>query len=139
MRIDPRLFAAQAAASVVRPRDAGAQRFAVDTPGPKRSSGTQSSVPLATLDAILALQSEEDPAERRRRSAGRGKDLLDALDELKAGLLSGSVSPAELGRIGRGLLTGSGPSGDPALDGIVAEIELRAKVELAKLGRADLF
>ena len=139
MRIDPRLAAAQPAPPLAKPREAGAQRFSMDTPGAKRSSGAHSSAPLATLDAILALQSEEDPAERRRRSAHRGKDLLDALDGLKAGLLSGTVSATELGRIGRGLLTGAGPSGDPALDGLVAEIELRAKVELAKLGRADLF
>ncbi len=135
MRIDPR-FAAAAIGPAARPRDAGASRFGVeDTPAAKTGTA-RSSAPLATLDAILQLQSEEDPGERRRRSARRGHDLLDSLDKLKAALLTGSVPAADLGRLARSLAD-AGSSGDPALDTIVAHIELRAKVELAKLGRAD--
>jgi hypothetical protein len=85
----------------------------------------------------LQLQAEEDPAQRRRRSARRGQDLLDGLDRLKAALLAGSLPAADLGRLARSL-TDAGPSGDPQLDDLIGQIELRAKVELAKLGRIDL-
>ena len=136
MRIDPR-YAAAAVGSAARPRETGGARFAVDEKGAARTGSARASAPLATLDAILQLQSEEDAAERRRRSARRGYDLLDGLDKLKAALLGGAIPAADLGRIAR-LSTGAGSSGDPALDVILAQIELRAKVELAKLGRADL-
>ncbi|SDM17069.1 Class II flagellar assembly regulator [Methylobacterium phyllostachyos] len=89
---------------------------------------------LAGLDAVLLLQAEsETPQERRRRSAKRGQDLLDGLDRLKAALLGGRVAPLELRAIAGRLAERSGPSGDPRLDGLMAEIELRAAVELAKL------
>ncbi|NNM74700.1 flagellar assembly protein FliX [Enterovirga aerilata] len=136
MRIDPR-FAAAAYAPASRPREAGGTRFSLDGKAAATTSAAGAAAPLATLDAILQLQSEEDPAERRRRSARRGRELLDGLDRLKASLLAGSVPAADLGRIA-GSLAGAGPSGDPILDDLVAQIELRAKVELAKLGRADL-
>ena len=136
MRIDPR-FAAAAIGPAARPREAGGSRFAVEDKAPPRPGSARSSAPLATLDAILQLQSDDDPGERRRRSARRGHDLLDSLDKLKAALLGGSVPAADLGRLARAL-SDAGPSGDPELDAIVAQIELRAKVELAKLGRADL-
>jgi hypothetical protein len=135
MRIDPR-FAAAAIGPAARPRDAGASRFGVEDKPAAKTGSARSSAPLASLDAILQLQSEEDPGERRRRSARRGHDLLDSLDKLKAALLTGSVPAADLGRLARSLAD-AGSSGDPALDTIVAHIELRAKVELAKLGRAD--
>ncbi|MDB5557546.1 MAG: hypothetical protein JWQ36_480 [Enterovirga sp.] len=136
MRIDPR-FAAATVGSAARPRESAPGRFTLDEKSPARPGAARASAPLATLDAILQLQSEEDPAERRRRSARRGFDLLDKLDKLKAALLGGAIPAADLGRIARSLAE-AGSSGDPTLDTILAHIELRAKVELAKLGRADL-
>ena len=92
---------------------------------------------LAGLDAVLLLQAEADtPQERRRRSAQRGQDLLDGLDRLKAALLGGRVAPQDLRAIAGRLNERAGLSGDPRLDGLMAEIELRAAVELAKLEMA---
>lgn len=134
MRVDQKpSFAAPAAAGAAR-RGADAQSFAVSD---KREAGTTSAatsaVPLASMDALLALQGEEDPAERRRRSAKRGNDLLDALDRLKAALLGGVVPAADLRQVAARLAERRGLSGDPRLDELVAHIELRAEVELAKL------
>lgn len=141
MRIDPRptLPFATAASGATRPDGLGVARFEVASgkSGP-RSAAVRSSAPLATLDAILALQQEDDPAERRRRSARRGREILDGLDGLKAALLTGRVPATELGRVTRGLTERREPSGDPELDAIVDAIELRARVELAKLGRVDI-
>lgn len=138
MRIDPRSAAAQAIATTTKPQESGRQRFSLDNSAARKTGAGGSAVPLTNLDAILALQAEEDPSSRGRRSARRGKELLDALDGLKAGLLSGSISGSELTRLANNLRAGAGPSGDPGLDDVVSQIELRAKVELAKLGRADL-
>lgn len=92
---------------------------------------------LTGLDALLTLQSEPDtPQERRRRSARRGHDLLDGLDRLKASLLSGRVATHELLAIAGRLSERGEASGDPRLDGLVADIELRAAVELAKVEAA---
>jgi hypothetical protein len=59
---------------------------------------------------------------------------LDLLEKLKLGLLGGTIDPATLGRLksaAEGLTAGSG---DPGLDNILAEIDLRIAVELAKAG-----
>jgi hypothetical protein len=87
---------------------------------------------LTSLDALIELQAFEDPRERRRRSVKRGRVALDALDALKIGVLSGSLDAAALGRLK--MLAGElgEASGDPGLDQIMAEIGLRAAVELAK-------
>ncbi|MCB1508640.1 MAG: flagellar assembly protein FliX, partial [Hyphomicrobiaceae bacterium] len=70
----------------------------------------------------------------RRRAIQRGHDLLDSLEGLRADLLAGRVSGERLQRI-LSLVRRQSGSGDPKLDEVIADIELRAQVELAKLGR----
>ena len=96
MRIDPR-FSAVPLSSTAPQRSISGQRFTLDGSGDARGAGrTAASAPLGTLDALLAVQGEGDPAERRRRSLKRGHDLLDSLDKLKAALLSGRVGQMQL-------------------------------------------
>src|SRR5690349_9633131 len=91
--------------------------------------------PTANIDALLALQGiEEDPAERRKRGVQRGRGALDVLDDLKLGLLSGNMTPAMLGRLREAAANLKTSSGDPGLDAVLGEIELRVEVELAKAG-----
>lgn len=90
----------------------------------------------ASIDALLALQGiEEDPVERRRRSVQRGKGALDVLDDLKLGLLSGNLDASMVGRLRDAAANLKSSSGDPRLDAVLSEIELRVEVELAKAGR----
>jgi hypothetical protein len=90
----------------------------------------------ANIDALLALQGiEEDPTERRRRSVQRGKGALDVLDDLKLKLLSGNLDSATVGRLRDAAANLKTSSGDPGLDSVLSEIELRVEVELAKAGR----
>ena len=84
------------------------------------------------IDALIALQGVEDPAERRRRSVKSGRTALDLLDELKVGLLGGEMEPATLLRLKAAAAELKESSGDPGLDGVLAEINLRVEVELAK-------
>lgn len=91
---------------------------------------------FASLGAILALQDLPDPAERRRRAVRRGDGLLDRLELLRNDLLEGSMTPDALGRLRLAFDQQSEPVEDPALAEILAEIELRTAVELAKIDRA---
>jgi hypothetical protein len=90
----------------------------------------------AGIDALLALQGiGEDPAERRRRSVARGKGALDVLDDLKIGLLSGNFNASTVSRLRDAAANLKSTSGDPGLDAVLSEIELRVEVELAKAGQ----
>ncbi|MCO5131040.1 MAG: flagellar assembly regulator FliX [Xanthobacteraceae bacterium] len=91
--------------------------------------------PMAGIDALLALQGIEDATERRRRSVARGRGALDALDGLKLGLLSGSLDGAAVARLRDAATHLKESSGDPGLDAVLSEIELRVEVELAKAAR----
>ncbi|MGA9088417.1 MAG: flagellar assembly protein FliX [Bradyrhizobium sp.] len=89
----------------------------------------------AGIDALLAMQGVEDPDERRKRSVQRGKGALDVLDELKIGLLSGNFDASTVGRLRAAAANLKSSSGDPGLDAVLSEIELRVEVELAKAGQ----
>lgn len=117
--------------------DSSGSDFTLDTGDGKTSenAASTSSSGIQGMDALLALQSvEEQPDERRSKATQRGHDLLDTLDELKADLLAGRVSEERLERLAS-RLSEEIDSGDERVEAVLREIELRAKVELAKLGR----
>jgi hypothetical protein len=89
---------------------------------------------VAGIDALIALQGVEDPTERRRRSVTRGRQALDVLEELKMGVLGGNLDGAVVSRLKTAAAGLKDSSGDRNLDAVIAEIELRVEVELAKLG-----
>jgi hypothetical protein len=88
---------------------------------------------IGGIDALIALQSEDEPAGRRKRAVTRGRVALDALDELKHALLAGALEPATLLRLRSVASELKGDSGEPGLDSVLKEIELRVEVEIAKL------
>ena len=134
MRVDQKSPLSSPASTATQRRGPAGQRFTLAENGTGKASAATSAAPLATVDALLALQGEGDPGERKRRSVRRGNDLLDALDRLKAALLSGRVSTADLQAIAARLAERRELSGDPRLDELLSHIELRAQVEMAKLG-----
>jgi hypothetical protein len=87
------------------------------------------------IDALLAMQGIEDPVERRKRSVQRGRGALDVLDDLKIGLLSGNFDASTVNRLRDAAASLKSSSGDPRLDAVLSEIELRVEVELAKAGQ----
>jgi hypothetical protein len=89
----------------------------------------------ANIDALLAMQGIEDPVEKRKRSVQRGKGALDVLDDLKIGLLSGNFDASTVSRLRDAAANLKSSSGDPGLDAVLSEIELRVEVELAKAGQ----
>ncbi|WP_024341032.1 flagellar assembly protein FliX [Bradyrhizobium japonicum] len=118
-------------------RRIGSGTFAL--PDTSSAQETRSAAPKATanIDALLALQGvDEDPIERRKRSVARGRTALDVLDDLKIGLLSGNLDGSTVMRLRDAAANLKSSSGDPGLDAVLAEIELRVEVELAKAGQA---
>ena len=96
-------------------------------------SGGVASSSLQGVDSLLALQQMDVSVEDRRRAVHHGNALLDQLDALRVDMLLGHVQPERLERI----VTNLGmrvKSGNAALDQVVEDIELRARIELAKLG-----
>jgi hypothetical protein len=113
--------------------------FALPEDEPASTQETRASIaPRATanIDALIALQGiEEDPAERRKRSVQRGKGALDVLDDLKLRLLAGKIDQPTVSRLRDAAASLKYSSGDPRLDTVLSEIELRVEVELAKAGQ----
>jgi len=99
-----------------------------------RSTGASGALrTVGGIDALIALQGVEDPTERRRQALKRGRLALDALDELKIGLLGGTLSQATLSKLQAAAGALKGSSGDGGLDSVLGEIELRVEVEIAKM------
>lgn len=107
---------------------------------PESETAAQLHKPAATgqthgLDALLALQSVDMTVERRKKATQRGRNILDLLDAVKLGVLDGTLVPAALEGLSSAVGSARETTDDPALEGILDEIELRAQVELAKLQR----
>ena len=134
MRIQGTSTAAAPATSSTA-RRAASGTFSLDAGNAARAttatSGTRS---IGGIDALLALQGVDEPGERRRKAVKRGRSALDALDALKLGLLSGALDAGALARLRTAAAGLAEATGDPGLDTVLAEIELRVEVELAKAG-----
>ncbi|WP_028137472.1 flagellar assembly protein FliX [Bradyrhizobium japonicum] len=108
-----------------------------DTSSAQEARSATAPKAAANIDGLLALQGvEEDPVERRKRSVARGRTALDVLDDLKMGLLSGNLDASTVMRLRDAAANLKSSSGDAGLDAVLAEIELRVEVELAKAGQA---
>ena len=101
---------------------------------PRAATPTAAPRVIGGIDALIALQGVEDPTERRRRGVRRGRNVLDALDALKLALLSGALDTAALATLKATTANLAESTGEPGLDTVLAEIALRAEVELAKIG-----
>jgi hypothetical protein len=117
-------------------RRTGSSGFALpDTTAAPETRSAAAPKAAANIDALLAMQGIEDPTERRKRSVARGRGALDVLDDLKIGLLSGNFDASTVTRLRDAAANLKSTSGDPGLDAVLSEIELRVEVELAKAGQ----
>lgn len=97
-------------------------------------ASSQPLVPSTGIGALLALQAVEDPLFARKKAVRRGNALLDTMETIQADLLLGRVSEGRLNQLM--VLIGQARERNlPELDPILDDIELRARVELAKFGR----
>ena len=101
--------------------------------GPQRAAAATSAAPPTGVAGLLALQAAEDPALKKKKQIRRAGALLDTLEEIKADLLVGRASEERLNQL-MVLVGEARERADPRLDALLDDIELRARVELAKHG-----
>lgn len=99
----------------------------------QRAGSMAQAAPAQDIGSLLALQSVEDPLLKKKKLVRRGRQLLDTLDEIKADLLVGRISEGRLNQL-MALISQARDRAEPGLDGLLDDIELRARVELAKRG-----
>ena len=90
---------------------------------------------IGGIDTLVALQGVDDLTERKKRAVRKGRVALDSLDALKLGLVSGDLDASALNRLRAIAADTQEPTGDSGLDRVLAEIDLRVQVEIAKLTR----
>lgn len=115
-------------------RPASGGGFADELKGDSAVGAVSSASDASALNALLSVQEVDDPAEERRRAVARGDDILEQLDELRHGLLIGAFPKEKLQRLLTLVRGQHRRVADPGLRAVLEEIELRAEVELAKLG-----
>jgi hypothetical protein len=121
------------APNVARPTSGGTFSLG-QTEAPQAQNAAVALRTLGGIDALIALQGVQDPGERRRRAVKYGRRALAALDELKIGLLAGTLDRGTMLRLKAAAADLQESSGDARLDQLLAEIDLRVGVELAKAG-----
>lgn len=129
------LSGVRARSGAKRDKTTGATFSPAETAHTSRSESSSAASATYGVDALLALQEVEDPlVGRRKRALKHGHEMLDSLEAVHAALLVGEVPVERLERI-MGLIRNRLPSDEPSLEALIDDIELRARVELAKLGR----
>ncbi len=88
--------------------------------------------PVTAVGALLSVQEVPDATSGSTRSVRRGIDLLDILDQVRMGLLLGTIPILQLQRLVDNLKQRREGVLDPGLEETLREIETRAAVELAK-------
>jgi Class II flagellar assembly regulator len=110
--------------------------FRVDSGGEAaRAEGVAAAPPLTSLDTLFVLQEVPGDRDSRRRALKRATDMLDSLDAIRLDLLDGAVPIPRLEALLRLVRSQRDQVSDPRLEHLLDEIELRARVELAKLGQ----
>jgi hypothetical protein len=111
----------------------GGSSFADAVANEQQTAPASTKAAPAAIDGLFVLQEVAEDLNGRRRAAARGEKLLDRLEDLRLALLSGKLPRAQLEQL-RSLAKEHGPGvDDPQLAAVLAEIELRVAVELAKL------
>ena len=121
-----------------RAQRTGGSTFTPEMPNEARAvSQPVTSAPLTAIDSLIALQEVPDSVTGRAKAARRGRDMLDLLEDIRDGLLLGGISRATLGRLLALVNVKREEFADPGLSALLDDIELRARVELAKFQFAD--
>ncbi len=110
--------------------------FASNLEAPSSTAASASVRAGGGVDSILVLQEVSDATADSAEGKQRGEELLDRLDQIRHGLLLGEIPHHSLRALEAAVIRTRDAVTDPRLREILGEIELRARVELAKLSRA---
>lgn len=103
-----------------------------DTEETEAQSPVSRTASVGALDALLMLQAAEDGASGKK-ARKRASDLLDHLEKIRIGLLTGELPSSTLHQLSQAIAAQRETVLDPKLNEILDDIDLRAQVELAKL------
>ena len=106
---------------------------AMATEETEASSAMSGTAPLTSVNSLLSLQELPTATEGKSKGVARAEGLLEHLEAIRHGLLLGHIPRERLSRIINALAAEREKNLDPGLVQIINDIELRAKVELAKL------
>ncbi len=99
-----------------------------------QTSGTMSgTAPLTSVNSLLSLQEMPPATDGKSKTVLRAEGLIEHLEAIRHGLLLGQISKKRLNDIVKALAAQREKNLDSGLVEIINDIELRAKVELAKL------
>ena len=111
----------------------GEMAFTAVLDGEIKTERPSPSVKVATLDAIVPIDSAAVEEQHKNLAKGRAVFILDRLEDIRQGLLLGAISQSGLQELARTIREARGETLDPKMSDILDDIELRAKIELAKL------
>lgn len=103
-----------------------------DSEGPLRPFAPQAGVPMTSVQMLVAIAAGDPNVERRRKQAADAEKGLKALERLHVELVAGAPSVERLREIADWTRDTETPE-EPMLAQIMSEIDLRVRVELAKL------
>ena len=88
---------------------------------------------ISSVDAVIGMQEITDDNKDERGAKNRANLILDKLEDIRMGLLLGEIPKSNLEELSKVLQVARENSVDSKLLEIIDDIELRAKIELAKL------
>ena len=88
---------------------------------------------ISSVDAVVGMQEITDDNKDERGAKNRANQILDKLEDIRMGLLLGEIPKSNLEELSKVLKVARENSVDSKLLEIIDDIELRAKIELAKL------
>ena len=112
------------------------EKFSVEkTEETTHASSAVSAGPVTSVDSLLALQEVPDATDGRSKGLMRAEEMLDHLDDIRLGLLMGAIPKHKLTSLMTVVRDQRDQVDDPRLASVLDEVEVRAAVELAKLGQ----
>ena len=97
-----------------------------------RTEQSTANLEVSTVDALSPLELTTADSNKKHTNS-RAALILDRLDDIRQGLLIGAISKPRLEELAGTIKETRESAMNPEMSDILDEIELRAKVELAKL------
>ncbi len=89
---------------------------------------------IGGVSALIGLQEVDDATQRESKGKKRAQALLDEMDDLRLALACGTLTRAQLLKLSAAIQSEKTKADDPGLNQILDDVDLRARVELAKYG-----
>ena len=97
-----------------------------------RPEQSTTNLKVSTVDALLPVEPPTADSDKKNASS-RAARILDRLEDIRQGLLGGAISKPRLEELAGTIKETRETALAPVMSDILDEIELRAKIELAKL------